>query len=159
MGHPACTRFVTIPRHGEEEEAEVEGETGGGASRDGDADAHDVAQVEVLRHEGVEDEALDEEGDGDDVEDEEEENGLPILLQEVGEGVPLLDQRRALLLVDRLHAEALHARDVGGAVEEVPLGALAVEPDGEEVALELLHHRLEVVVAQRLLVVEASRPR
>ena len=47
-----------VPRHGEEEEAEVEGETGGGASRDGDADAHDVAQVEVLRHEGVEDEPL-----------------------------------------------------------------------------------------------------
>ena len=49
---------MTIPRHGEEEEAEVEGEARGGASRDGDADAHDVAQVEVLRHEGVEDEPL-----------------------------------------------------------------------------------------------------
>ena len=58
MGHPVCIRFMTIPRHGEEEEAEVEGEGRGGASRDGDADAHDVAQVEVLRHEGVEDEPL-----------------------------------------------------------------------------------------------------
>ena len=58
MGHPVCTRLMTIPRHGEEEEAEVEGETRSGPSGDGDADAHDVAQVEVLRHEGVEDEAL-----------------------------------------------------------------------------------------------------
>ena len=47
---------------------------------------------------------------------------------------------------------------IGGAVEKVPLGALAVEADGEKVTLELLHHRLEVVVAERLLVVEAGTP-
>ena len=42
-----------VPAHGEEEEAVVEGERGGGPARDGDADAHHVAEVEVLRHERV----------------------------------------------------------------------------------------------------------
>ena len=53
-------------------------------------------------------ESLNEQGDRDDVEHEEEEYRLPVLLQEVGEGVPLLDEGTPLLLVDRLHSEALH---------------------------------------------------
>ena len=46
-------------------------------------------------------------------------------------------------------------RHIRGTVEKVPLGALTIEADGEKVSFELLHHGLEVVVTERLLVVEA----
>ncbi len=39
--------------HREEEDGVVEGQRGRGTAGDGDADAHDVSQVQVLSHEGV----------------------------------------------------------------------------------------------------------
>ena len=79
---------------------------------------------------------------------------LAVLLEEVGEHVPPLAERAAVLLGDRVHSETLHPGHVGRAVEVVLAGALAVEADGEEVALELLHHGLEVVVRERFLLLQ-----
>ena len=42
-----------VPGHGEEEDGVVEGEGGGATPGDGDAHAHDVAQIRVLGHERV----------------------------------------------------------------------------------------------------------
>ena len=43
---------------------------------------------------------------------------------------------------------------VGGGVEEVLFGALAVQADGDEVSAVLLHELLEVVVAERLVLLQ-----
>ncbi len=45
--------------------------------------------------------------------------------------------------------------NVRGGVQIVLSGALAVESDGQEITLELLHHGLEVVVAELLFVLKA----
>lgn len=42
-----------VPGHREQKQRVAEGQGSGGAPRDGDAHAHDVSEVGVLRHEGV----------------------------------------------------------------------------------------------------------
>ena len=135
-----------VSGHGQEEQAVVEGQGGRRASRDGDADAHDVPEVEVFRHEGVEDEALNEEGDRDDVKDKDVEDVLSVLLEEGREGVPFLEQGMLPALGDRVETEALHPGNVRGRVQVVLFGALAIKTDGKEITLEFLHHGLEIVV-------------
>lgn len=46
--------------------------------------------------------------------------------------------------------------DVGRCVEEILLRALAVETNGHKVTLVLLHHHLEVLVGEMLLVLKAG---
>ena len=89
----------------------------------------------MLCHEGVVDESLDEECEGDDIEDEDVEDALSVVLEVGGEHVPLLEEPVPVSLRNRVHSEALHPSHVGVGVEIVLPCSLAVQPDGEEVAL------------------------
>ena len=146
-----------VARHGEQQEGVAERHGVGRAARDGDADAHDVAQVRVLGHERVVDEALDEQRDRRHVEDKQVEDVLAVALEEGDDAVPTAEPRVAVALLHGVDVEARHARHVGRRVQKVLLGALAVETDGDKVAAVLLHHQLEVVVVERVLVLQAGR--
>ena len=146
-----------VARHGQQEETVAEGEGGRRSASDGDADAHDVAQVRVLRHERVVDEAVDKQGDRHHVEDEKVENVLSVLLQESCQFVPSAEDRVAVALLDGVDVEARHASHVGRSVQKVLLGAFAVEADGDEIAAIFAHHQLEILVVQGVLVLQAGR--
>ena len=122
-----------VPGHGQQQQTVAEGERGGRSSGDGDAHAHDVAQIRVFGHERVVDEAVDEQGDGDDVEDEEVEDVLTVLFQEGRQLVPAAQPRVPVALLHGVDVETRHSRHVGRSVQKVLLGALAVQSDGDEI--------------------------
>ena len=145
-----------VARHGQQEEGVVEGEGGSRSASDGDAHAHNVSQVRVLRHERVMNEALDEQGDGDDVEDEQVENVLAVAFQESDDAVPATEERIAVPFLDSVDVETCHAGHVGRSVQEILFGSFAVQSDGDEVAAIFSHHQLEVVVGQRVFVMQSG---
>lgn len=146
-----------VARHGQQQEAVAEREGGSGASRDGNTNSHYVAQIGVLGHERVVDEAVNEERNRHHVEDEQVENVLTVLLEEGGQFVPFAQQSVSVALLDRIDVEAGHTGHVSRRVQEVLLGTFAVEPDGYEVAAILAHHQLEVVVGQGVFMFQSSR--
>lgn len=77
----SCEKLFTqqIPRHGQQQQTVAERQRSSGAPGDGDPDAHDVPQVQVLRHERVVRESFHKQSDGDHVEHEEVENVLSVL--------------------------------------------------------------------------------
>jgi len=64
-----------------------------------------VSQILVLGHEGVVDEPLDEQGNGDDVEYKHVEDALSVVLEVVGEHVPLLEEPMSVSFCDSVHSE------------------------------------------------------
>ena len=110
----------------------------------------------MLGHKGVVDESLDEEGEGDDIEDEDVEDTLAVVLVVGSEHVPLFQEPMSMSLSDRVYSKALHSRHIGVGVQIVLSSSLAVKTNSQEVSLELLHHRLEVIVVEAVLVAEAS---
>ena len=111
----------------------------------------------MLGHEGVVDESLDEEGEGDDIEDKDVEDALAIVLEVGGKHVPFFQEPMSMSLSDCIHSKALHSRHIGVGVKIVLSGSLTVQTNGQEVSLELLHHRLEVIVVEAVLVAEPGR--
>ena len=57
-------------------------------------------------------------------------------------------------LSDGINSKALHPRHICVGVKIVLPGSFAVQTNGQKVALELLHHRLEVVIVEAVLVAE-----
>ena len=96
------------------------------------------------------DETFREEPDIDAKEDEEVEDVLAVLLQERVDPVPLSCEPVFLVLQAVFQGKVLHPRNVGGRVQEIVLGTLAVEADRQKVAVEFPHHFLEVFVRQIL---------
>ena len=97
-----------VPAHRQKQEAVTKGQGGRRTPSDCDPNPHDVPKIQVLRHERIKNEPFDEQSDGDNVKDEQEENVLPVLLQEVGQGVPLLEPLVAVPLSNRVHPKTLH---------------------------------------------------
>ena len=111
----------------------------------------------MLGHKSVVDKSLNEEGEGDDIEDKDVEDALAIVLEVGGEHVPLFQEPMSMSLGDCIHSKALHSRHIGVGVKIVLSRPLAVQTNGQKISLELLHHRLEVIVVETVLVTEPSR--
>ena len=115
-----------IPRHGQQQETVAEREGSSRSSRNGDSDAHDVAQIRVFGQERVVDEAVDEQGDCDDVEEEKVEDVLAVLLQESRQFVPSAQPRMSVAFLHGVDVETGHTGHVRRSVEEILFGSFAI---------------------------------
>lgn len=95
-------------------------------------------------------EALREKPDVDAKKDEDVEDVLAVLFQECGDPVPFSDEPVFLVFQAIFQGKVLHPRYVGGRVQEIVLGTLAVEANCQKVAVEFSHHLFEVFVGQVL---------
>ena len=108
-------------------------------------------------HEGIVDKSLNEKSKCDDIEDKDVKDALSVVLKVGSEHVPLFEEPMTMSFCNSIYSKTLHSCNICVRVQIVLSGSFAVQANGKEVSLELLHHCFEVIIVETVLVTEPGR--